>query len=269
MCGVPPDAPSSLTMLDAKPSAWSKSGHTAHRWAVTLAFLAILSQSFHCVECAKSPELMWSCMPTSDAVLTTSNIWEDVRDMNLTVRLDNEAELLASYFITVVADRAPDRKIPGSDFFSAGVSLSSAQRSFLQLRLVVNNLPYRQSSSHASPGFALEATSDSLSGHAAVSLGPGAHSIQLQWKKSGDGVDMWSSRPTTADGYVSGRTIVATARHRYLWHTHADEPVRIETEGVWADVPGAALKFVLQETTSLRFLYSMTLRSDQVETLPG
>ena len=53
------------------------------------------------------------------------------------------------------------------------------------------------------------------------------------------------------------------------WHTHADEPVRIETEGVWADVPGAALKFVLQETTSLRFLYSMTLRSDQVETLPG
>ena len=179
----------------------------------------------------------------------------------------NEAEVLVSYAVTVMAVKATGGGIPGSSFFNTGVSLNSGQRSFLQIRLLVNGLPYGQSSAHASPNFALAAVSDTLSGHAAVALGPGAHSVQLQWKKTGDGVSSWSSRPSDADGYLSGRTIVATARHRYLWHTHADSLARIEKEGSWAEVPGQTLKFVLQEATTLRFLYSMTVRSDQVDTL--
>jgi hypothetical protein len=218
---------------------------------------------------SSSPELMWSRMPATDATISSTNMWENVRDMNMTVRLDNEAEVLVSYTVSVMAASATGGAIPGSSFFNTGVSLSSGQRSFLQLRLLLNDLPYRQSSSHASPSFSMEAAIDTLSGHAAVALGPGAHSVQLQWKMSGDGVSSWSSRPSAADGYISGRTMVATARHRYMWHTHADSLARIDQEGSWEDMPGASLSFVLQDTTTLRFLYSMTVRSDAVDVNEG
>ena len=95
--------------------------------------------------------------------------------------------------------------------------------------------------------------------------GPGAHDVQLQWKKVGSGVATWSSRPSIADGFAGGRTVVVTARHRYIWHSHADSIARIDAEGSWTDVPDTSLEFTLPEVASLRFLYSMTVRSDQID----
>ena len=212
-----------------------------------------------------TPDLMWSARPLSEATIQESNSWMPVRDTNLTMRLENEAEVVISYAIAVLASRG--RAGAGLDYFSnQGTSLAGGQRDFLQLRLVVNGVPYRQSSSHCSPGFSLQTAADMLSGHAAVALGPGSHDVVLQWKKVGDGVSSWSNRPSMADGHTSARSIVVTARHRYLWHTHAESVARIEEEGSWIEVPGMSVDFELQTITSLRFLYSMTVRSDQLDT---
>lgn len=211
-------------------------------------------------------DLMWSAQPLSEATLHAEGVWEPVKDTNITLQLNNEAEVLVSYSLATTAERRSSGVAAGSDLFASGLSLSGAgQRNFLQARLLINGVPYRQSSSHASPGLSMESNSDTLTGHAAVNLGPGAHDVQLQWKKLGAGVAAWGSRPSVADGFAGGRSIVVTARHRYIWHTHADSIARIDAEGSWVDVPGTSLDFTLPDSSSLRFLYSMTVRSDQVD----
>lgn len=46
-----------------------------------------------------------------------------------------------------------------------------------------------------------------------MDFGPGTHSIGLQWKKSTGGiVTSWSNRPSSHDGFASGRSIVVTAQ---------------------------------------------------------
>jgi hypothetical protein len=211
-------------------------------------------------------DLMWSAHPLSDATLLTEGTWEPVKDTNVTVLLDNEAEVLVSYFLSVTAVRRASSKVSGNDIFSSGLSLSGAgQRNFLQVRLVINGLPYRQSSAHSSPGLSTEVNADTLTGHTAINLGPGAHDVQLQWKKTGQSVTSWTSRPSLADGFSGGRSIVVTARHQYIWHSHANSIARIEAEGGWLEVPDTSLDFTLPSACALRFLYSMTVRSDQVD----
>lgn len=228
-------------------------------WLTCLLSAALLSTD--------AADLMWSAQPLSEATLQTNGLWEPVKDTNITLQLDNEAEVLVSYFLSTIAmRRSGGGVVAGSELFSSGLSLSgSGQRNFLQTRLLINGVPYRQSSAHTSPGLSVESNSDTLTGHAAVNLGPGAHDVQLQWKKVGSGVATWSSRPSIADGFAGGRTVVVTARHRYIWHSHADSIARIDAEGSWTDVPDTSLEFTLPEVASLRFLYSMTVRSDQID----
>lgn len=46
-----------------------------------------------------------------------------------------------------------------------------------------------------------------------MDFGPGNHSVGLQWKKSSGGiVTSWSNRPSSHDGFASGRSIVVTAQ---------------------------------------------------------
>ena len=56
-----------------------------------------------------------------------------------------------------------------------------------------------------------------------MDFGPGTHSIGLQWKKSTGGiVTTWSNRPSSHDGFASGRSIVVTAQVsqvRYFYDT--------------------------------------------------
>jgi hypothetical protein len=216
------------------------------------------------------PDLMWSARPLCEATIRSDGVWEDVVETNVTLHLENLAEVLVSYTLTATALRQQAALLGGSDFFSSDISLSGVgQRNFLQLRLVINGSPYRQSSSHASPGLSLEANTNTLSGHVAVQLEEGAHDVRLQWKKIGTGVSSWGSSPRAADGFTSGRTLVVTARHRYMWHTHGDTLARVDTEGSWFDVPDTALRFTLTDDSTLRFLYSMTVRSDQVDVETG
>ena len=74
----------------------------------------------------------------------------------------------------------------------------------------------------------------------------------------------WSSRPSIADGFAGGRAVTVTAGHQYLWKATPQTLARVGEEGSWRDVPGMSVEVQLKEAATLRFLYSMTVRSDQV-----
>ena len=42
-------------------------------------------------------DLMWSAQPLSEATLHAEGVWEPVKDTNITLQLNNEAEVLVSY----------------------------------------------------------------------------------------------------------------------------------------------------------------------------
>ena len=41
-------------------------------------------------------DLMWSAQPLSEATLHAEGVWEPVKDTNITLQLNNEAEVLVS-----------------------------------------------------------------------------------------------------------------------------------------------------------------------------
>lgn len=83
----------------------------------------------------------------------------------------------------------------------------------VKVRLVVNDLPMRQSATYTSPAGPYEAFADTIGGHLVIELGPGKHSAWLQWKKSAGGlVTSWRNTPSSHDGFASGRSIVVTAQ---------------------------------------------------------
>ncbi|CAM9210474.1 unnamed protein product, partial [Phaeothamnion confervicola] len=205
--------------------------------------------------------MMWSVRPLTDAVLEgVAGAWLNVPNTTVTVRLDNEATVLASYEMIVTAARP---QTPGSPFLTAGQN-NGGGRDVLQVRLVVNGVPYRQSASHVAPSTPYESFIGAVSGHAVVALGRGEHGVSLQWKRpAGGAVTSWSNRPSDADGHNSGRSVVVTARHRYMWHASAVTDARTAAAlGVWEDVPEGSLSFVLPEPASLRALYCMSVRPD-------
>ena len=220
-----------------------------------------------------SADLMWSSRPLNEATIRVDGAWEDVPGTNVTVNLEVASDVLVSYGLTATAVRrasAANALGGGSDFYSSSVALLGAgQRNFLQARVTIDGAPFRQSSSHMSPGLSLEANTDTLTGHAAVLLDAGTHDVRLQWKKTGQGVSSWASRPSAADGFTSGRSLVVTGRHEYMWHTHADSVARIDTDGAWENMTDSSLTFTLPTAASLRFLYSMSVRSDQVDVESG
>ena len=83
----------------------------------------------------------------------------------------------------------------------------------IQVRLVVNGLPMRQSAAYTSPAGPYESYVDTLGGHLAMEFGQGNHTVGLQWKKSSGGiVTSWSNQPSSHDGFAGGRSIVVTAQ---------------------------------------------------------
>jgi hypothetical protein len=215
---------------------------------------------------AESNNIMWSSRPLTQTVIRSDNTWENVLEMNTTLHLEEEMEVLVSYAVTATAVRRPTNVVGGSDFYSSSISLSgSGKPSFLQFRIVVDDIPFRYSSSHISPGLSLESNTDSATGHTAVRLGAGVHTVYLQWKKIGQGVASWSCSPSAHDGFTSGRSLIVSARHLYMWHTNGDSVARISKEGEWFELPETTLNFTLPHHSTLRFLYSFTVRSDEVE----
>jgi hypothetical protein len=155
---------------------------------------------------------MWSVQPPATAILTTEGSWQDVKDTSVVVPLNNEAVVMISYSLVALSSK---KFHAGGDFINDNQKNSGA-KDFIGCRLMVDGTPYRQSGSHISPAGSLESSTGILDGYLLAELGPGNHTITLQWRKWGSFVRSWSNRPNFGDGHVSGRSITVTAHHRSL-----------------------------------------------------
>ena len=174
--------------------------------------------------------------------------------------LPNEMPLLIQYDMSCTAFK-PET---ATNDFILDEDMSLGQKDFLQMRVVVDGIPFRQSASHAQPSSSLESVTRHLKGTVVVTLGAGPHTIELQWKKRGTFVTSWNNIPSLHDGFSTGRILSATAQHRYMWHNEVTSDDYITTNGTWVDVKDTELTFTLAEPASLRFLYSMSVKPDYV-----
>ena len=97
-------------------------------------------------------KLMWSVQPLSRCKLSNTGVWEDVPDTNITLNLPNELPLLVSYDFAAVAFKPES----ATNDFILDEDMSLGQKDFLQMRVVVDDIPFRQSSSHAQPSSSME-----------------------------------------------------------------------------------------------------------------
>lgn len=167
---------------------------------------------------------------------------------------------------------------------------------FIQLRLEVDGVPYRQSSCHGSVGALNEVSLVSLSGYLILDALPptaangsgGNHIVKLQWKMQGPHVLSWSNVPSAADGFRQGRSLnirlipplqtsnsssisnnsSSKARIR-MWGVQPLTPTKLsvvnqqQQEQPWNQVAGMSFSFTLTESMLLRILYVVVVRADQ------
>jgi len=185
-----------------------------------------------------TPQHIWSSQPLTPATISTPNIWYDLPSTSLSFNLPNESPVLLNYQITV---RGFKPENSASDFL-VDDRMSIGQKDFIQLRMVVDGVPLRQSSTHAQPGTSLEASGTSRTGYAVANLGAGNHTAVLQWKKRGTYVTSWRCLPSLDDGFSAGRVLSATSHHRYMWTREINSDDVISDNDSWKDMAEVSLE---------------------------
>ena len=197
-------------------------------------------------------ELTWSSSPSERATIKKTGKWYDLPDNSLTFMLTRESHVVIKYLMVVVANQ---HYRPGV------VSTSGLDSDFLGARLMLDGMPYRQSGSHASPLSALEASSRTMSGYIVSRLGAGSHTVSLQWRKWGSQVASWTVNPSFRDGFVTGRALTVSSRHRYLWFAQPLSIARtVVSSDKWHTVRDMEITFNLPREWTLRFAYSLQVR---------
>ena len=206
-------------------------------------------------------EHTWSVSPRSRAVISDTGTWTDLPDSTLAFDLEREAHVVIRYVLVAVANK---QYHAGGDFINEHQAASSTVSDYLGARLLLDSIPYRQSGSHAAPLSALETSTRQVSGYIVTRLGAGLHTVTLQWRKWGTRVSSWTVSSALRDGFVAGRTLTVSSRHRYLWFTQplsiARTSVAAQSQQRWEDVRDMKVEFSLPRDWTLRFSYVLQVR---------
>ena len=270
---------------------------------VLLLLLLLWSLRCTCLLALPLPEPVhtWGTSPFFPAVLRQKGAWVDVGGMALAIVLppfyvDDDEEhnkdaqppppsqqqqqqqpprhhrhhdVLVTYDLQATAHKRYGDV--AQDVFSATQTTKArgASTNVVQSRLLVDGVPYRQSACHGSVGALHEAMAVRLSGYLVAHLGPGNHTLTLQWKMQGPHVVSWSNAPASQDGFRGARSLSAWAAlgfpHKQLWGAQPLTPATLprQTEG-WTPLPDTAVAVHLAAPMALQFLYAVVVRPDQV-----
>eukprot|EP00957_Ditylum_brightwellii_P085397 6497028-Ditylum_brightwellii.AAC.1 len=179
----------------------------------------------------------------------------------MSVTLTSESPVLVSYEITVQPSLI--KEISENTLLDADTSSPGGHKDFVQCRLVVDGIPLRESSSHATPGYLGTLRSIDLSGNSVLTLGAGTHNVELHWQQPGTMVTSWKNIPLLEDGYSSGRVVTASSHYDYIWSTELTGDDSISLSGGWVHVKDSHLCFDIPNGASLRFMYSMNVRANK------
>ena len=107
-----------------------------------------------------------------------------------------------------------------------------------------------------------------LAGAVTLTLRPGAHTVEVQWRKWGEG--SWRIVPSFGSGFSFGRSVVVTASHHALTATQplSDAMIRGNAALVasgsnsstgWSDIAGSVSTFTVKDQSRVVFKYAVNL----------
>ncbi|CAM9092051.1 unnamed protein product, partial [Ectocarpus fasciculatus] len=195
--------------------------------------------------------MFWSSPARGSASITVNGIWKSVYEDPLVFTIDNnDTSVMVKYHLSVEALGRFDSSFP----------MPHEAKDSLQVRCIVDGLPYRVSSSQASTFLVEQRVGHTLSNVFVAQMKAGEHSMLLEWRKSGARVQEWTTQLASGggSGYSSGYSLVASADHDRVWAL-SDETDEVLTEpGSWKDL-GEPLSFnvVRERSTILEYSFGV------------
>ena len=207
----------------------------------------------------------WSTQQDNEVSIATIGIWIPVPTAILNFELARLAQVIMSYDMIVspiISNLNTDGVHNSGRLLTKLREFSSVDgtNDFLQLRLCVDGIPFRQSASHVNPGILNNEYAYTLSGHVVLEMKAGPHKVEIQWKMVGSNVDYWSGKLPDINESFYGRTLTVSTFHNYMWTKEILDRNSISSEGDWLDLKKANLNFELDEIAEMRFIYSIMVR---------
>jgi hypothetical protein len=182
--------------------------------------------------------------------------WTNVKDMSLSFTTPRKWTLRFLYNIQVSPQNAPNADV-------------LKKPDFIAMRIVIDGMPYRESSALASSASRTYSTA-SLAGEVILEIAAGTHKVDLQWRKWGSHVPVWWSHPHFLDGFVSGRSLLVIGEHHPI---AISQPVpdatlsTMKTNGQtnqtiingWKDIASTQISFTMPTTSKVTFSYIVSI----------
>ncbi len=196
--------------------------------------------------------LFWGSNAGSSASITTENVWQNIDGASIDVDLlGDDKDVLITYHVVVEGVK---RNLASSPLPSEN------SKDVLQVRALVDGIPYRMSSSYASTYLVeqrvfSELTASFVASGMTAGVSNRNHTVLLQWKKIGTNVDRWIvSPPSMGNGY----SLSALADHDKVWYAHESNDIVLNQKGVWLDA-SQKLEFYLEQDTKIVIGYAMNV----------
>ena len=143
----------------------------------------------------------------------------------------------------------------------------------LQIRALVNGIPFLHSSSYVSTYLVEQRTTHTLAGEFIANLTLPSfynsdtnittivdktnHQISLQWKKLGNEIEEWRLIQPDADAIGSEQSISVLADHDHVWYLHDRKDYLLTASDVWKSV-GQSITFSLERERTIVLGYCLT-----------
>ena len=194
----------------------------------------------------------WGITPTYRSNITTNGIWQAMFDDANNIHFD----LSVARFAVIKYNVFIEAKQNTTQLTDPLLSLMTIGDS-LQIRCVVDDVPFRESSSYASLTRNSAATeteyTQSLSGLFAAELLSGHHIISLQWRKLGTHITEWSSNPL-----LQPFSFVVSTSSDYVWFPQESSDMTIQQSNVWENLT-QLFTFDVKKASTVQMDYSVTL----------
>lgn len=195
---------------------------------------------------------IWYRNGVQDAIITSSSsTWVTMPDAPLSFTLAKETSVTIGYSVNVIPQLAS--------------IIKDKRLEYLSTRIAIDGVGYMEGlDSYSTSSWNPSPTT--LRGLYSFKLGPGHHSIELQWKKVGNVFRSWSSSPSYLDGYASSRNLfVILDKYNLAPHLVPSEHQRtvlrtassVVDRNKWQNVPSSTMTFELVKQSAVIITYSL------------
>ena len=214
---------------------------------INVAFISFfwLSLVFGSSEFSKHGQF-WSGSSNNTASISSAGQWQNIESASMSLYLDYQNSVLISYNLN----------IEGLKIISTNPLPRENVKDTLQIRCLVDNIPYRSSSSYISTYGTEQRIVREVSGFFVANMSTKSHTIALQWKKTGQQVSKW--RILTAVNSLS-YSLSANSDHDRLFFNQETSSSILAINGIWRAFTDI-FHFELDENADVILGYSATVQ---------